>query len=192
MTSHSRRSGFSLIELLVVIAIIAILAALIMSGVQKARTARDKVYCVNNLRQMGIGLHSHHSQYGAFPPGCTGGAAPQWQAWMAKILPFIEQDNVWKQSKAAYASGAWPWGDPHPRDLVLSIYTCPMEKRVLQAQYAQGVRIALTSYLGVNGTNHSANNGVLYNITPVRSMDITDGPSNTLMVGERPPSADMI
>lgn len=201
---RARRSAFSLIELLVVIAIIAVLLSLVLAGAQKARIAADKVYCVNNLKQIGIALNDFHSVKGYFPPGTDGHSPPAGSglypslSWMGWILPYIEQDKLWKKSQAAYAAGNSPFYPPHPCDQVIKVYTCPGDYRVLQSQFVvqfninQSFVLGLTSYQGVNGTNLNAKDGVLYVRSHVRQADITDGISNTLMVGERPPNTDMI
>src|SRR5215469_14474199 len=63
------RRGFTLIELLVVIAIIAVLIALLLPAVQAAREAARRAQCVNNLKQIGLGLHNYHQGNDSFPPG---------------------------------------------------------------------------------------------------------------------------
>ncbi|MHC5538318.1 DUF1559 family PulG-like putative transporter [Singulisphaera rosea] len=90
-----RRRGFTLIELLVVIAIIAVLIALLLPAVQAAREAARRAQCVNNLKQLGIGMHNYISSVGTLPQGMNGDA---WGTWCNAILPFIEQQplfNAW-------------------------------------------------------------------------------------------------
>src|SRR5581483_182234 len=95
---RARRGGFTLIELLVVIAVIAILIALLLPAVQKVREAANRSQCTNNLKQLGLGLHNCQGVYGYMPPGT--GNFPQNTAnfgpWSFYLLPFIEQDGLWK------------------------------------------------------------------------------------------------
>jgi prepilin-type N-terminal cleavage/methylation domain-containing protein len=91
--SSTFRRGFTLVELLVVIAIIGVLVALLLPAVQTAREAARRSQCTNNLRQIGLALHSHHDQFGVLPFARTGGR-PQSISWAPLILPFIEQKNL--------------------------------------------------------------------------------------------------
>lgn len=102
------RSGFTLIELLVVIAIIAVLIALLLPAVQAAREAARRAQCINNMKQIGLGMHNYHSTHGSFPLGVSASnntwnvnnncaAFVTWNGWSAQalLLPYLEQTNVY-------------------------------------------------------------------------------------------------
>jgi prepilin-type N-terminal cleavage/methylation domain-containing protein len=113
-TASRKRSAFTLIELLVVIAIIAILIALLLPAVQQAREAARRTQCKNNLHQLGIALHNYHDVYNQFPMTiCPMWGTPSWSdasrgSHLVRLLPFIEQDNLFKSLN--FSAVGTPWG----------------------------------------------------------------------------------
>jgi len=193
MSRRSPRSGFTLIELIVVLAIIGILMALLFPAVQKARSAAARLQCQNNLRQIGLALHGYRDAYERLPPGHTWAADSFTDlGWEPRILPYIEQNALWQETVQAFQQQPSPYvNPPHVGlDIVIALFGCPADGRVSVAHDWQQYHAALSSYLGVEGTNYGTQDGVLFQDSAVRFMDVTDGTSSTLMVGERPPGFD--
>ena len=186
------RRGLALIELLVVIAIVSVLVGLTMAAVQKVRAAAARASCQNNLRQLGLGLANHHAAHGRLPPGISLGIDDPNRGWLAYILPHVEQEAVWRQSNDAYKlTKDWTASPPHPFATVIPTYICPWDARLRQQNKARDrLLVANTSYLGVAGIRHARRDGTLYKDSQIRSSDIADGASNTLLIGERPPGGD--
>jgi prepilin-type N-terminal cleavage/methylation domain-containing protein len=127
--SASRRSGFTLIELLVVIAIIAILVALLLPAVQQAREAARRTQCKNNLKQIALAVHNFEGTYGFVPtslrpPSNIAGSTEQSRvAVLTELLPYIEQDNIYKQYNKAIN---WNQGTNVPLSQTrIPAYMCP-------------------------------------------------------------------
>jgi prepilin-type N-terminal cleavage/methylation domain-containing protein/prepilin-type processing-associated H-X9-DG protein len=194
---QSRRRGFTLIELLVVIAIIAVLIALLLPAVQQAREAARRTQCKNNMRQVALAMHNYHDVANALPIGVmrTQGniaVTVSGYTWYRRILPYIEQANIYNQydQSTNYYSA-----DPN-RSLsqkLIPMLRCPSDT------YASFFNaIPQYNYL-VNAGNTNIGkgnvNGAIYSAGPFDFSDnregratrlaaITDGMSNTMMVGE--------
>src|SRR4051812_19719668 len=130
---RNRRRGFTLIELLVVIAIIAVLISLLLPAVQSAREAARRAQCTNNLKQIGIAMHSYHDQQGSLPPGMKGCC---WGTWLIFVLPQIEQTqmyNAWNtygNDRYSNADGDFRYGGAVNLTVTrsrISTYYCPSD-----------------------------------------------------------------
>ncbi len=175
--SPRQRSGFTLIELLVVIAIIAILIALLLPAVQQAREAARRSDCKSKLKQIGIAMHNHHDIYNALPAGTT-----ERSAWAGFILAQMEQANLYE---ALDPRGATPNTVTQEVLGPLSIYACPSN--------ANPQTEDLMCYKGVEEGASGGDDGPLNNTGQTHPIanengrlfrDITDGLSNTALVGE--------
>ena len=197
MLSKPLNSAFTLIELLVTIGIIAILLGLLLSAVQKVRSTAAKTQCQNSARQLALALHQFHDASQRFPPGHRSFLNPDqmpYSGWSLSILPDIEQAAIASRAVTAYRARPFPFSPPHPGlSTVVNTFICPADPRVGQAQTSLLTKtvVAFTSYLGVAGLDAvSTRDGILYQNSRTRIADITDGTSNTLLLGERPPSAN--
>ncbi|MFO0863659.1 MAG: DUF1559 domain-containing protein [Gemmataceae bacterium] len=179
-----KASGFTLIELLVVIAIIAVLIALLVPAVQKVREAAARSQCQNNLKQIALALHGYHDVYKSFPPregmpGYNGRISG-----IVAILPYVEQNALFQQVEAG--KGTVPWdGAFTPWQAKVPIFICPSD-----AANSSG-SIQPMNYMLCSGDSvdqHTTTNGgrgLFGYATKHRMASITDGTSNTIMIGER-------
>ena len=185
-----RRGAFTLIELLVVIAIIAILIGLLLPAVQKIREAANRMKCSNNLKQIGLACHNYNDTYNQLPTGwvtsTTTKPSPGW-AWATIILPFMEQDNLFKQLNPNL-DPVTPNGPPAPTAVNglqarVPNYRCPSDGSAngndinnLLNNYARCNYVINREVVGPDVNNNPA---------PMSVATIPDGTSNTILVGER-------
>src|SRR5436309_134274 len=115
MMKSRRCSGFTLLELILVIAIIGVMLGLLVPAVQKVRDAGNRANCANNLKQIGLALHHYHGSYSVFPPGVSsenGKDAYPHLSWLARSLPYVEQQELWRRTEDAYRQDRDPFHNP--------------------------------------------------------------------------------
>jgi prepilin-type N-terminal cleavage/methylation domain-containing protein/prepilin-type processing-associated H-X9-DG protein len=210
------RGGFTLIELLVVIAIIAVLAGMLLPAVQKVREAANRSQCANNLKQIGLALHSYHDDYHSLPSGYLDGntsptstpdndVGPGW-GWASYLLPYVEQQNLYKQIN--FSQGVGIGSNAAPAQMALKVYTCPSDPYPQNfTVWPTNITVAHGNYVGCSGWEECFNNagggaqgqgsdglsggyglagdGVFYRNSHTTFAAVTDGLSNTIFVGER-------
>lgn len=204
------RRGFTLIELLVVIAIIAILVGLLLPAVQKVRESASRAKCTNNLKQLGLGLISSHDTHGAFP---AGGRTDNGLSWRVYVLPYVEQDGLFKLFDLGPGNWNGGPNKEGPNKMIHALnkipaFNCPSLTDSFAANgsstLGDGRRTYTSDYHGVagpKGTNPVTGNayqvqanpagqggfalqGILTYDSKTKFSHITDGTSNTLLVGE--------
>src|SRR5579875_1337751 len=199
MYMRTIRTAFTLIELLVVLAILGILLSLLLPAVQKVRESAARSQCQNNLKQLGLALHNYHDVHQGFPPGYAAAmpyidgatdTAPGW-GWGAFLLPYLEQNNLYAQLNLVQPVEGSP-----AIQTMLKVYLCPSDPTptvafaVSDGFGATRALAAPCSYAACCGNDESevtdpTGLGVFYRNSRIRLTDISDGTSQTLLVGDK-------
>lgn len=178
-----RRRGFTLIELLVVIAIIAILIALLLPAVQQAREAARRTQCRNNLKQIGLAMHNYHDVYSILPYGANYSI----RGPLVSILPMLEGANAYRK----YDFNLY-YTDPVNLEVInqtLPMYLCPSMTITRAVPEAACDEPGAASSYGVSAGSECRGDdgmfsGSFSSLRGTRFRDVTDGLSNTIMIGE--------
>ena len=174
-----------------VVTIIGLLISLLLPAVQSAREAARRATCLNNLRQIGIGLHSYHEALQCFPTGCSEPGRKQ-IAWSVFLLPYIEQENV--HALFHFDKNYWASVSSGATHRIIAAYICPSTNR-LHAGRSGSVTVnnphgnrngmACTDYGGMYGwSDNIPGNGAMIYDRAVSLSDVRDGASNTILVAE--------
>ncbi|APW61869.1 DUF1559 domain-containing protein [Paludisphaera borealis] len=194
-----KQRGFTLIELLVVIAIIAVLIALLLPAVQAAREAARRAQCINNLKQLGLGLHNYISTNEATPsqnmPTLAAGLDNWGFNWYTAMLPQVEQQALF--NAANFSTDPWSADNTTAAYTQLALWMCPSESRTERLYYSYAIANYVANYGGpgcispysgviVPAVNLTTEVGpYLGPVGPIRMASITDGTSNTAAFSER-------
>ncbi|MBI2807721.1 MAG: DUF1559 domain-containing protein [Planctomycetes bacterium] len=188
MRTCRTRPAFTLIELLVVIAIIAILIALLVPAVQKVREAANRTSCLNNLKQIGLALHSYHDANRGLPPGGTypsGVISSSWSV-LARLLPYVEQDNVYRNINFGLTYDV----QPAITQIRMPIHICPSDGNDRPrpdgalTHYPVSYGANFGTWMVFNAATQQGGDGAFIVNQRFRLPQIQDGTSNTLAFAE--------
>ena len=185
------RPAFTLVELLVVIAIIGVLIGLLLPAVQAAREAARRCSCANNVTQLGLAMHNHEFAVEAFPAGVTNPDGPirslaegQHVGWIVRLLPYMEQTALARSFDEA--AGAYAQVNAPVRSANIRVLLCPSNP--FPSGPDQEADVAHSTYAGCSNDTESPidadNHGVLFLNSRIRFVDIEDGSSHTLLLGD--------
>lgn len=172
---RSPRRAYTLFQLLVLLAVILLLIGMLLPAVQRVREAAARMSSANNMKQIGLALHNYHDAQGNMPAGIDGKDF----SMLAKILPYIEQENLYKL--VDFTKSVTDPDNAKAKAMALKTYLNPQDP-VTEVVAKSGA----TNYLGVAGskTTLDTNDGSFYENSALKLTSYTDGTSNTAWVSE--------
>jgi prepilin-type N-terminal cleavage/methylation domain-containing protein/prepilin-type processing-associated H-X9-DG protein len=197
-----RRGAFTLIELLVVLGIMGVVTGLLLPAVQKAREAANRIQCAINLKQLALAALQHHDEQGKFPTGlhiveAINGRYANGTCWEVELLPYFGQENLKNRWDYTDFRNNVAGGTNAPTAQVLKVLLCPSDALPDPVEYVANPSYpyawgfyGLTSYGGNAGKQSfrppfATRDGIFFRDSCIRLADVTDGVSNTFLLGER-------
>ena len=201
-----KKRGFTLVELLVVIAIIGILIGLLLPAVQMVREAGRRIQCANQLKQQVLAMLNYEDSHKKLPPGFS---SPGMTMWSGFILPQIEMNHLYQDIDVngpwSNFTATWP-ANPAALSVYIPLFQCPSANidRVQYDPLVDTERVPCCYLACASGLNNResgdkpwcgmdefdglpASDGIFYQNSDTRLAEITDGLSNTVMIGETLP-----
>jgi len=187
---HKKPRGFTLFELLVLLALLALLFSLFLPAIFKVREAAARSQCGNNLRQVGLASHNCHDQLGKLPP--LAGTFPANNGYgplFFHLLPYVEQNDLYKSSLDATDNGLYVWINNVQRGQVKT-FICPQDNSQLPPHLYQDWLATASYAANAQVFAAAANNPQWGDITSLQGAaripaTFQDGTSNTMMYAER-------
>ncbi|MHC2069262.1 DUF1559 family PulG-like putative transporter [Bremerella sp. T1] len=221
-SNRAFQKAFTLVELLVVIAIIGVLIALLLPAVQQAREAARRMECTSHLKQIGLAMHNYHDTFGTLPSSYIDNNPEQGSSidtaenlnglgWGTMLLPFLEQRALYEEIGNQTNNFSNNWLDANgdgtaaandaipAATQVLSMFLCPSDTSSGLNDKKGG--FGTSNYLVNGGTGGGSpygvsaaglRDGVFFASSKRRLGDLTDGTSNTILVGERTTADDKV
>jgi len=211
MARGPRRPAVALIDVLAVIAMLGTLMGLFLGALQKVRDSSSRLACQNNMRQIGHAILQFNDQKRYYPPS-QDGIASNSNTWLKLILPYVGYESAapWDaiqlyvcpadreaRSLVFESPSALAPSKSTPAMSALCVNGTTSKSAQMTSAYitsSGSIKYACSSYVAVVSSKNvnGPYDAVMYPLSRTRSTDITDGSSNTVIVGERPPSRDLV
>lgn len=202
---NQTRSGLTILDVVVTIVILLVLAALLLPATRRARPAARQSQCKNNLKQIGLALMNYHDVHRTFPPGWIAAETPELSSgfgWHFQMLPFLDAVPMFKESDTNQKLSSQPSGNTKTASVILPAARCPSDVGVDQGESQWMPKLGTTNYVGNFGvgspTTYSTMpgsegelvdtkylQGIFGPNSSVNILDVKDGMSNVVLVGER-------